>query len=133
MNNEILKALKTIKEYCKDTYCTSCCIRKTCDKYICQEENSFAIVPAKWRVLDPEEYSISTLVDNEYLFIYAENNAVRTTQETEYTGDERYYFHFNTQDEMDAFLKDTDLMSGIVETPVKYETIKEYRNHKWNL
>ena len=133
MNNEILKALKTIKEYCKDTYCTSCCIRKTCDKYICQEENSFAIVPAKWRVLDPEEYSISTLVDNEYLFIYAENNAVRTTQETEYTGEERYYFHFNTQDEMDAFLKDTDLMSGIVETPVKYETIKEYRNHKWNL
>lgn len=133
MNNEILKAIKTLKEYCKDTYCTSCCIRRTCDKYICQGENSFAVVPAKWRVLDPEEYTISTLVDNEYLFIYAENNAVRITQETEYTGEERYYFHFNTQEELDAFLKATDLMSGIVETPNKYETIKEYRQHKLNL
>ena len=133
MNNEILKALKTLKEYCKDTYCTDCCIRKTCDKYICQEDSSFAVVPAKWRVLDPEEYSISTLVDNEYLFRYSEENNIRITQETEFTGEERYYFHFNTQEELDRFLKATDLMSGIVETPVKYETIKEYRNHKWNL
>lgn len=133
MNNEILKALKTLKEHCKDTYCTSCCIRKTCDKYICQGDNSFAVVPAKWRVLDPEEYIISTLVDNEYMFRYSEENNIRITQETEYTGEERYYFHFNTQDEMNAFLKNTDLMSGIVETPNQYETIKEYRNHKWNL
>ena len=29
--------------------------------------------------------------------------------------------------EMNRFLKDTDLMSGVVETPNKYETIKEYR------
>ena len=133
MNKEVLKALKTLKEYCSDTYCTDCCIRRTCDKYICQEENSFAVVPAKWRVLDPEDYIISTLIDNEYLFIYAENNAVRITQETEFTGDERYYFHFNTQDEMDAFLKDTDLMSGVIETPNGYETIKEYRQHKLGL
>ena len=133
MNNEILKALKTLKEYCNDTYCTNCCIRKTCDKYICQEENSFAVTPAKWRLLDPEEYSISTLVDNEYLFRYSEENNIRTTQETEYNGEERYYFHFMTETELEEFLKATDLMSGIVETPVKYETIKEYRNHKWNL
>ena len=133
MNKEVLKALKTLKEYCKDTYCTSCCIQKTCDKYICQGDNSFAVTPSKWRVLDPEEYTVSTLVDNEYLFIYAENNAVRTTQETEYTGAERYYFHFMTETELDRFLKATDLMSGIVETPNQYETIKEYRDHKWNL
>ena len=133
MNKEVLKALKTLKEYCNDTYCYNCCIRRTCDKYICQEENSFAVVPAKWRVLDPEDYIVSTLVDYEYLFIYAENNAVRITQETEFTGEERYYFHFNTQDEMDSFLKDTDLMSGVVETPDKYVTIKEYRQHKIGL
>ena len=133
MNTEILKALKTLKEYCKDTYCTDCCIRRTCDKYICQEENSFAVVPAKWRLLDPEDYIVSTLIDYEYLFIYAENNAVRITQETEFTGEERYYFHFNTEAEMDEFLKDTDLMSGVVETPNGYETIKEYRQHKIGL
>lgn len=133
MNKEVLKALKVIKEYCSDTYCTSCCIRKTCDKYICQGDNSFAVVPAKWRVLDPEDYIISTLVDNEYLFRYAEENNIRITQETVYTGEERYYFHFMTQFAMDLFLKDTDLMSGIVETPDNYETIKEYRNHKLNL
>lgn len=133
MNNEVLKAIATIKEYCKDTCCTNCCIRKTCDKYICQGDNSFAVVPAKWRVLDPEEYTLSTLVDNEYLFRYSEENNIRITQETEYTGDERYYFHFTTQLEMDVFLSATDLMSGIVETPNKYETIKEYRNHKWYL
>ena len=133
MNNEILKALKTLKEYCNDTYCTNCCIRKTCDKYICQEENSFAVTPAKWRLLDPEEYTISTLVDNEHLFRYSEENNIRTTQETEFTGEERYYFHFMTETELEEFLKATDLMSGIVETPNQYETIKEYRNHKWNL
>ena len=133
MNKEVLKALKTLKEYCNDTYCTNCCIRRTCDKYICQGENSFAVVPAKWRVLDPEDYIVSTLIGHEYLFIYAENNAVRITQETEFTGKERYYFHFNTQDEMDSFLKDTDLMSGVVETPDRYVTIKEYRQHKIGL
>ena len=132
-NKEVIKALETIKEYCKNNNCTDCCIQKTCDKYICQEENSFSIAPSKWRMLDPEEYTISTLMDSEYLFRYAEENSIRITQEIEYTGVVRYYFHFFTEDKMDLFLKDTDLMSGIVETPDKYETVKEYRNRKVNL
>ena len=132
-NKEVLEAIKTIKEYCKNNTCTDCCIKKTCDKYICQVDNSFAVTPAKWRILDPEEYTISTLIDFQYYFNYAEENNIRITQETEYTGDERYYFHFFTEDEMDAFLKNTDLMSGIVETPDKYETVKEYRSKKVNL